>query len=228
MPERDWEADRKLCEAATKGPWTHVKPYTTEVGWISRIDGAIRFTLASLTSQGEESRLDLKSAHANGEFIAESREGWPAALAEIATLQGILADMQQESTAYLQGRIDGDVEGRKLALAGLIAEVASDRSPFSGPYPPGGLRAFFQSYLHDKLGAIKQRVPASQAIATAKEEAKAEGKREGWNEALAAVLKAIDKTEELCLIAGSSIDAIQVIRNAVKQHAKLPPPRNPE
>ena len=62
---RDFEADRKLCDAATPGPWESAVFVGSEVG---AIKAGSAFT-----------RDDIK-------FIAQAREGWPAALDEISRL----------------------------------------------------------------------------------------------------------------------------------------------
>lgn len=79
---RDFEADRKLCEAATPGPW--------EIG---RYGQCVVSESAVGTHCGDGEReyyggnLVCEGAHAeNSQFIAQAREGWPAALREIKKL----------------------------------------------------------------------------------------------------------------------------------------------
>jgi hypothetical protein len=64
---RNFEADQRICDAATAGPW-----FTEWEGVCDRNNDAI---IIEATSR-EDSR-----------FIAEARTGWPAALAEIARLR---------------------------------------------------------------------------------------------------------------------------------------------
>ena len=174
MTQRDWDADRKLCDAATKGPWGH---RTTQDG----TDGTGEPKISVVVREGgngsspiahpswaleELGHLNLptpEQARANGRFIAEARTGWPAALDEIRTLQGILSDMQQESTAYLQGRIDGEVVGWNKAIATICRE---------SPETEHALIRRLSGMVQTDRG-----IPASTAIATAKEEAKAECER---------------------------------------------------
>lgn len=73
-PRRDFARDQRLCEAATQGPWTVRSSYY----------GVMRFDIRS-------SMFDIRLRNeANARFIAEAREGWPAALDEIDRLRRAL------------------------------------------------------------------------------------------------------------------------------------------
>lgn len=68
--KRDFAADQRLCDKATAGPWIATDPPDDEYV----LDADYMIVASSECS-------------ADTVFIAQSREGWPAALAEIARLQ---------------------------------------------------------------------------------------------------------------------------------------------
>ena len=76
-PQRDFDADLKLAEAASPGPWEAPGNYTRMV--FARSSG----TIADVMSE-PRGRADTL-------FIAAAREGWPAALREIERLKALYA-----------------------------------------------------------------------------------------------------------------------------------------
>lgn len=78
--KRDLHADLALCEAATKGPWTHSR---FAAGYVMTDDDKCT-TVASVVEYNEDGSIHKKFAGdeclANRSFISESREGWVEAL----------------------------------------------------------------------------------------------------------------------------------------------------
>ena len=66
---RDFEQDRRICEAATKGPWD---------AYYGCCNGGPHY---NIIAAGRELRRE------DATFIAAAREGWPAALDEIQNLK---------------------------------------------------------------------------------------------------------------------------------------------
>lgn len=71
---RDFEADRKICDAATAGPWS-----TFDSMWV----------IDSSTDSADVLVAECKRNY-DARFIAEARTGWPAALDEIERLKKLL------------------------------------------------------------------------------------------------------------------------------------------
>ena len=70
---RDFEQDRHICEAASKGPWDAYYGCCN-----NRVNGGPHY---NIIAAGKELRTE------DATFIAAAREGWPAALAEIENLK---------------------------------------------------------------------------------------------------------------------------------------------
>jgi hypothetical protein len=112
---RDFAADLAVCNAASSGPYRIATP--TYCGCNCVITGA--------------TRGDGKLFPADIAFIKEAREGWPAALAEIARLQrqwGALKTHVRNSRDTLQ---KGDLASWSLrdiaeVMARLEVEVLTD------------------------------------------------------------------------------------------------------
>ena len=77
---RDFEQDRRICEAATKGPWKAIE----------RGNSVTSFAVVTVAYLGEPQKNIcslISPKTSNAEFISEAREGWPAALDEIQNLK---------------------------------------------------------------------------------------------------------------------------------------------
>ena len=79
---RDWEADRKLCAAATPGPWRACVWDPMERPHVHK---------DAFDQTRCECHSDLPITLADAAFIAAAREGWPAALEEVKRLRLVLA-----------------------------------------------------------------------------------------------------------------------------------------
>lgn len=82
--QRDWDADRRLCDVATPGPWQILVAPMTGYNYVypTPFDSGPR-----IANFGNMS----KSAD-NAQFTLEARMGWPAALDENARLRRLLAE----------------------------------------------------------------------------------------------------------------------------------------
>lgn len=87
---RDLASDLRLCEAATFGPW-EANPITALEWGVWHIE--LHLCIASRRSVSKNDTVGLRKADAV--FIAEARQGWPAAIrralaaeAELAKLKG--------------------------------------------------------------------------------------------------------------------------------------------
>lgn len=84
---RDFEQDRKICEAATKGPWEvrYGEEYRGED------DPPVWNGEVHVYVEGTDSWVGTLGYNGYGEenvkFVAAARKGWPAALAEIESLK---------------------------------------------------------------------------------------------------------------------------------------------
>ena len=67
MANRDFEQDRRICEATTKGPWGSHQ--------------------ANVLAGGHTLFYTYMANQKDAEFVAAAREGWPAALDEIQNLK---------------------------------------------------------------------------------------------------------------------------------------------
>lgn len=72
--KRDFEADRKICDGAYNGPWLLETPYGHGHAYVSANTDGVKSIIAETSDY-------------IGNFIAEARTGWPAALDEIERLQ---------------------------------------------------------------------------------------------------------------------------------------------
>lgn len=90
--KRDFAADRAICDAATSGPWNIRISYY----------GGMRYDVRS-------ARFDLRLHNEpDARFIAEARNGWPAALDEIERLTH-LSDLLRGQLAETTARLSEDV-----------------------------------------------------------------------------------------------------------------------
>ena len=87
---RDFESDRKLCDAATKGPWKAVG-----IGY--RLKG---FPQVELNTP--EQHYFNVNFERDAEFIAAARDGWPDAIDRIAELENELLQKTQQVDELLQ------------------------------------------------------------------------------------------------------------------------------
>lgn len=78
MPERDWQRDLELCLRATPGPWENDNG--------DLLDGNGK-PLQYFTKILPPSFGPFWCNKADPDFIAQAREGWPAALEELVRLQ---------------------------------------------------------------------------------------------------------------------------------------------
>lgn len=86
----DLEEERRVCDAATPGPWN--------VGWDGGIYGQYaRDSLPTLVSPGKNAAI--KHEVPNAKFIAHARTGYPLLLAIAEAAQGMLLD---DSEAHVQ------------------------------------------------------------------------------------------------------------------------------
>lgn len=88
MTDAEIKAARELCEAATEGPWEalnqqkHLGEENRHIaGWCIRHETGVVTYMHVHT---------LAKKVADAEFIAASRTRWPAALAEVERLRGVL------------------------------------------------------------------------------------------------------------------------------------------
>lgn len=82
---RDFEADRKLCDAATKGPWR-----------VGNCENVIQ------TNHITRDVWQIPKTQKDLEFIAASRDGWPKALDRIVELENELLQKTQQVDELLQ------------------------------------------------------------------------------------------------------------------------------
>jgi hypothetical protein len=103
-PARDFAADLELCEAAPAGPWfdggldNFTPDEFTPVRVIQSPTDTLLAEIGCDASTWAEARAD-KKAEAIAAFIAQAREGWPAALREIERLKLLIET---------QGKLAGD------------------------------------------------------------------------------------------------------------------------
>jgi len=107
---RDFEADRKICEAASAGPWEAMR---WEIGGADAYNVQCCDNDVATVWQGVRypfgPEISDYTAKANTRFIAEARTGWPAALDRIAELEAenrrlksdLLTAHIDERTAYV-------------------------------------------------------------------------------------------------------------------------------
>lgn len=116
-----FEEDRDTCKAATPGPWNcfentryfqHYCQIQTEAG--ENVTPVVRVDKAF--SEPSYSRDDFV-------FFAKARTRWPAALDEIDFLKRIIADLQQDSTAWQMGCAAGVQEGWNACVKELVEKL---------------------------------------------------------------------------------------------------------
>lgn len=94
MPKRDWSKDWEVCERATPGPWYAIPhPEYKHGNW--RVDTRPDVPHANF------GQLAYMSAE-NAQFVAEAREGWPAALEERARLAKRVQELEEDITFLTQ------------------------------------------------------------------------------------------------------------------------------
>lgn len=124
---RDFDRDRELFTDLPRGEWESGYTSTLDVNLIpSGSDVHYVGCGEALTSCDIAyiSRYHTNTVqHAIARFFAEAKDGWKAALDEIKILQGVIHDMQQESTAYQQGQRDGFMEGQRSLAERLTSHV---------------------------------------------------------------------------------------------------------
>ncbi len=94
---RDWQKDWELCQEATPGPWkADIRMGCYAIypsGEVHNcLSGARDFAIVYQAGRGEESspgayRRLMPEQETEAHFIAAARDGWPAALEEIARLR---------------------------------------------------------------------------------------------------------------------------------------------
>jgi hypothetical protein len=82
---RNFDEDKRICDAATGGPWIVRSSYYGGMNY------DVQSKVFSLRLYREE----------NARFIAEAREGWPAALAEIERLQTRVKELCESNAYYI-------------------------------------------------------------------------------------------------------------------------------
>ena len=75
---RDFEKDRRTCEAASKGPWMRL--FGDRFVYTKLEDGCRGLPVARI-------EYEYVEGMENGKFIAAARDGWPAALERITELE---------------------------------------------------------------------------------------------------------------------------------------------
>lgn len=127
---RDFEADRKICDAATGGSWD------------------VRLWGADWTVTETGIPLAKAISYEDARFIAEARTGWPAALDEIDRLRGVLERfdarthpmLSRTDMARIAGEaLDGDTtRSTYFELRKLRAEIQRYRQALESiaEYPP--------------------------------------------------------------------------------------------
>ncbi|TCM89665.1 hypothetical protein EV294_112130 [Paenibacillus sp. BK033] len=110
---RNFDEDKRICDAATEGPWRAV------------------ITAVRATSSIGHYRVASDTTIQDANFIAEAREGWPAALAEIERLKTELAQTHHKYNAYVAAVLPEikkrDVYYEELALLRKALEQMDDR-----------------------------------------------------------------------------------------------------
>jgi len=88
---REYDKDREVIEAATEGPWKH--DGDSELGLLGDVTvwantDAVAIQVTDTGSDGYLCNMDNDvNPHHNAEFISRARTRWPAALAELESLQ---------------------------------------------------------------------------------------------------------------------------------------------
>lgn len=95
---RNFDEDKRICDAATAGPWSFSYDDADDIHYLSNK----RFPLCISVDSVVDAR-----------FIAEAREGWPAALAEIERLRSVISSLRCDECGDELGdtwcRVDGEV-----------------------------------------------------------------------------------------------------------------------
>lgn len=90
--KRDLEADLKLCEAATKGPW-ELTPLNSEGPFAVRMPYPKGGTFYGIRQIGFE---------ADGRFTVAAREGWPWTIAELKRLRERVNELEVQDPDFVQ------------------------------------------------------------------------------------------------------------------------------
>ncbi|MCD9024379.1 hypothetical protein [Cohnella silvisoli] len=86
---RNFAEDRRVCDAASHGPWLVAEGISTQIRQ-PNVSNRRRIVLPPDANGINDAR-----------FIAEAREGWPAALAEIERLRGVLERMDDRKSPMM-------------------------------------------------------------------------------------------------------------------------------
>ncbi|RJE90699.1 hypothetical protein D3P07_00915 [Paenibacillus sp. 1011MAR3C5] len=97
---RDWAADLATCDATTAGPWTYEQSGEYDEGLFCGGDGYAVMSFGSYPDEYDQSCGEAPN-EADASFIAEARTGWPAALADIEWLRGVLARFDDSTNPML-------------------------------------------------------------------------------------------------------------------------------
>ncbi|GIQ63547.1 hypothetical protein PACILC2_21150 [Paenibacillus cisolokensis] len=132
--KRDFARDRVICEAATPGPWI-ARAWTVPTNDQFNV-GTEDADLATFW-QGKRyagsREVSAEEARSNTVFVAEAREGWPAALDEIERLR---EDYRKLQNVYFENyaracEFDGEIQRLRAALEKVLQHEAVDIS-FNG------------------------------------------------------------------------------------------------
>lgn len=145
MTDDEIRNDRKICNAATPGPWTREKP-PREDGWSLGV--AVAATAGRQMIYARPPGGSFPSADAN--FIAAARTRWPAALDEvmaqrevIGSLGGTVGELSLENEHLRAAAVDAARELASLRDANAelqrqLEDLRARVSAVSGSYGGGG------------------------------------------------------------------------------------------
>ena len=113
MSNRDFAEDRRICDAATEGPWWRKRGNV----YASNDEMVMRLPPMPRGYGGVDASEYLNIRDGNANFTAEARTGWPAALDEIQT-QAVEIERLR---SYVQ-KLDGYIHVNTSIITELSAE----------------------------------------------------------------------------------------------------------
>lgn len=128
---RDFEADRRICDAATPGKWGACigSGFCVCTGINSIVDGKLIFIADTLPDYAVKGEVKAEKDHrGNLNFIIAARDGWPKALDRIAELEKMLKFAAREAA---KGCCPYDVAG-----ADAVKEFCNDNCEVDDDKPP--------------------------------------------------------------------------------------------
>ena len=114
---RDLEADKAICDNATRGPWDAMKPIIGRRAWCvveQKEQGDGYHNLVCRRANTKNSEADWN----NVKFIAVAREGWPHAIERALRAEAEIERLQAEN-ARLRRETEGFYYPRKVMLEAL-------------------------------------------------------------------------------------------------------------